>query len=85
MINSQDLKDHITNYLHDCYIRGRKPSYFTFGHYLDISPTTVRHVCTGYYASGKPYTNKPHIKRVIDNSDFEMIREVFEDDTENPF
>jgi hypothetical protein len=78
MIKTEDLKQNISDYLDECSIHSRKPSYFTFGHFIAVSPTTIRHVCTGQYADGKPYTDTPHIKRVIDNQDFKLVRELFE-------
>lgn len=79
MINTEDLKQNISDYLDDCTTKHRKPSYFTFGHFIEVSPTTIRHVVKGQYANGKPYTDKPHISRRIDNTDFEIVRELFEE------
>lgn len=79
MMSSRELEQNISDYLTICSQTHRKPSYFTFGQFLAVSPSTIRHVCNGYYASGRAYTDKPHINRVIDNGDFEMVREVFRD------
>ena len=74
-----ELLDSIYDYLDECDHKHRKPSHYSFGRFIGVLPTTIRHVCNGCYADDKPYTDKPHIKRVIDNSDFDLIRELFRD------
>ena len=67
----------VNDYLDDCFLRGRKPSLNSLGKFIGASRMTIKHVCLGCYADGRPYTDKPSANRAIANSDFEMIRNIF--------
>lgn len=70
------LEKLINLYLIDC---NNKPTKRGLSEALGISTTTVHNVCTGLF-NGHPYTQQPHIKRLIDNNDFCLITELFEKD-----
>lgn len=70
------LEKLINLYLIDC---NYKPTKKGLSEALGISTTTVHNVCTGLF-NGHPYTQQPHIKRLIDNNDFCLITELFEKD-----
>lgn len=74
MIERGTLECLIDIYLNDC---NYKPTKKGLSEALGISTTTVHNVCTGLF-NGHPYTQQPHIKRLIDNNDFCLITELFD-------
>ena len=84
MITTDEMQIIISDYLDDCFLANRTPTKHSFSKYIHVAPATIRNVCNGFYATGKPYTNKPNARRIIDNADFDLIRNLFEkEDTPN--
>lgn len=77
MINTTVLQRVVNEYDKKCFERNRKPSYHGLGNELGITGQTIRNIVTGIYKDNKPYTDKPHITRCIDNDDFCIIRDLF--------
>lgn len=76
MKTTLELTRVVEDYLDDCYLRNKKPSYLSLSKALGTTVGTVRNVNLGSY-NGVPYSNKPSYNRVIDNNDFEIIQNVF--------
>ena len=76
MKNTSEITQAVEDYLDDCYLRNKKPSYLSLSKALGTTVGTVRNVNLGSY-NGVPYSNKPSYNRVIDNNDFEIIQNVF--------
>lgn len=77
MLNTIELQELVNKYDQDCFRHNKTPSFEGLGRALGITGRTVNNIVKGIYKDGKPYTNKPHITRCIDNNDFEIIRELF--------
>lgn len=77
MIDSNSLQNIILEYVEDCKVHSRSPSRKGLAERLKCSTGTVCNVIHGYFAHGKPYTDKPHIRRMICNDDFPEIRAIF--------
>ena len=74
MYDRKTLEKLVDSYL--IYSKGH-PTRKGLSIWLEISSTTISHVLSGMYKNGKEYTPKPHISRKINNTDFELIRNVF--------
>lgn len=74
MYSRGTLKALIDCYLKDC---NYKPTKRGLSEKLGISPTTIYNVCLGTF-NGHIYTATPHVKRAIDNNDFELITGLFD-------
>lgn len=68
-----DVESRIKAYMDACEDNDIKPTVSGLTSKLGVSKETIRHIRLGVYKSGKPYTTTPHIKRCIDNSDFETV------------
>lgn len=79
MINTATLEQIVNEYNRECRRSDREPSYIGLGTALGISGQTIRHIVRGLYKEDKPYTNKPHPTRCIDNQDFNIIRALFKE------
>lgn len=77
MIDTDRLTDTTKAYIEHCQEHNKQPTYNGIGICLGISGNTVRHVVTGFYKADKEYTDKPHVKRCIDNTDFGIIKSIF--------
>ena len=77
MISTDILEQTTTEYLSKCKAAHKRPTYKGIGELLNISGRTVSNVYKGEY-NHTPYGAKEHHNRCIRNSDFELIREVFE-------
>lgn len=60
-----------------CLKKDKKPTYRGLAHALGVSESTISNVVHGFF-NGHKYTNTPHIRRCIDNSNFEIIKHIFE-------
>ena len=78
MIDTDLLTGITKGYIEHCQEHNKQPTYNGIGYCLGISGATVRHVVTGYYKDNKPYTDKPHVKRCIDNTDFRILKNIFD-------
>lgn len=56
---------------------GERISYERVSKVLGVSPATVGNVRRGTYRKGRPYSDTPHSKRLIDNRDFMLIQGLF--------
>lgn len=72
MYDTEELQELVSDYLQHC----DKPSRRGLGQVLHTSGTTISNVLRGAY-NGRYYGKIPHISRVIDNKDFQLIRAVF--------
>lgn len=79
MINTVELEDSTRKYLENCIQRNKKPTFNGLGTVLGVSGQTLRNVFRGCYKSDLLYTDTPHPTRCIDNKDFEIIQNVFND------
>lgn len=52
------------------------PSRGTLAKWLKISQTTIVNIMLGTY-NGKEYGKKPHISRIMSNSDMKIVRDLF--------
>ena len=77
MINTTKIHDTVKQYEERCYRKHKAPTYYGLSKELGISKGTISNVVRGVYADGKPYTNKPHISRCIDNEDFKIIQRLY--------
>ena len=73
-----DVESRIQAYMNVCKADNIKPTIYGLADRLGVNKETLRHIRLGAYKQGKPYTKTPHIKRCIDNSDFEIIRQAME-------
>ena len=80
MINTEELQRRVARYGQNCTNNQKRPSYIGLGAVLGCSNTTISHICTGVYKDGHRYTNKPHSTRCVNNSDFGIIRALFDYD-----
>ena len=78
MIDTETLNVAIAKYWIFCNENDKSPSFAGIGRVLGISDVTVRRVAKGMYSDGRYYTSSPHISRCIANSDFPLVRELFE-------
>lgn len=74
MYDSKTLREAIEDYIYHC--GNNPPTRAGLADWLSISATTVSNVVNGSF-NGLPYTDKPHIRRIIANSDFGLIRSLF--------
>lgn len=74
MYNSETLQGAVADYMYHC--KGR-PTMSGLASWLSTSASTISHVVHGYYGIGLPYTNQPHVSRIISNQDFPLIRSIF--------
>lgn len=72
MYDREQLAELIDDYLSHC----KTPTKKGLADTLKTSTTTIYNVCAGYY-NHKPYGLVPHANRVIDNTDFALIRSLF--------
>ncbi|MCR5669569.1 MAG: hypothetical protein K6G10_01045 [Butyrivibrio sp.] len=79
MKTTLELTQVVSDYLDECYLRNKKPSYLSLSKAIGTTVGTIRNVNLGSY-NGVPYSNKPSHNRVIDNCDFEIIQSVFRED-----
>lgn len=79
IIKREGLKELINDYLDDCYLKDKKPSYNSLGKFIGVTHTTISHYISGYYRKGKPYEDIPNNARKVHNNDFDLIRNVFVD------
>ena len=77
MINSIELQNSIDRYKNECEQRNKAPTFHGLASVIGVCTQTICNVNNGCYASGKPYTSKPSVKRCIDNNDFELITGLF--------
>ena len=77
MIASQELHERVAKYRQGCLDHQKEPTYIGLGFVLGVSGQTIRNVVTGTF-NGHQYTEKPHISRCVNNSDFDLIRALFE-------
>lgn len=82
MIDSELLRESVTEYMERCRTKHKQPTFKGMGKILNISGHTVANVVHGTI-NGKPYNRIEKHNRLIRNSDFEMIREVFKEYTVN--
>lgn len=75
MYSTDKLNEIIDDYLNMCKCRPTKKGLSLA---LGTSNTTIFNVIRGAY-NGTPYGKEPHYNRVIDNKDFELIRDVFDE------
>lgn len=76
MFNRTELTELTQQYLNRCKLHNKAPTYQGLSLILNISGQTVGNVVKGSF-NGKPYTNKPSVCRCIDNSDFDILRDLF--------
>ncbi len=79
MIDSGELQKRVSGYRKQCIDRQKQPSYNGLAVAIGVSAPTISHIVIGEYRNGKPYTPKPHSTRCVDNSDFDLIRALFDD------
>lgn len=72
MITNTD--ERIEQYFGKCRTIGMLPTKEGLAKELQTTAKTLKHVCTGYYNSTRPYTNNTHVSRCIGNDDFELIK-----------
>lgn len=53
-----------------------KPTRQGLADWLCISHQSINNIINGTF-NGYPYTDKPHVNRIIDNDDFEIVRSLF--------
>ena len=80
MINTEELQKRVAQYGQNCINNQKRPSYLGLAAALGCSAMTVSHIVTGIYKDGHRYTNKPHSTRCVNNSDFDVIRALFDYD-----
>lgn len=69
-----NASERIEHYFMTCRTTGRLPTKEGLARRLETTAKTLKHVCTGYYNSTRPYTNNTHVSRCIGNDDFELIK-----------
>ena len=79
MIDSLKVKQRVIEYLEYCNKYNLRPTYKGLASCLGVSIMTVSHIVSGYYKDNKPYTDKPHVSRCIDNCNFWIIQNLFDD------
>lgn len=77
MIDRLTIEKIINEYKQELRLQDKQPTYESLAEALNISDVTVSHIVKGFYKFNKPYTNKPHCTRCIDNNDFDLITELF--------
>lgn len=77
MISSATIRQTVASYAKACKVAARSPTRTALAKRLGISTCTVSRVVTGAYAVGCPYTSHPMACRKISNDDFEVIRRLF--------
>ena len=60
-----------------CIQTDKRPTYKGLAEILGVSESTICNVVHVFF-NGHPYTDKPHVMRCIDNSNFETIKQIFE-------
>lgn len=78
MITTMELQERISRYRDYCIENHKEPTYHGLANVLQISSPTVKHIVTGIYRDGHRYTDHPHITRIVSNSDFELIRNLYD-------
>ena len=76
MFDTDTLYELSTGYLNGCKAAGKEPSFKGLAAALGISDVTIANVYHGRY-NGNEYTKQPNARRVVDNQDFHIIREIF--------
>lgn len=74
MYNHEQLTEAVADYMYHCHY---KPTRQGLADWLCVSLQTINNVINGTF-NGLPYTNRPHISRIISNKDFELIRSLFD-------
>ncbi len=77
MIDSRELEKRVSRYRQNCRDRHKEPSYIGLGFARGCSGMTISNVVNGTF-NGHLYTERPHSKRIINNADFELIRQLFD-------
>lgn len=73
MYDSESLEKTVNNYMIHCH---NKPSRTGLAQWLSVSHQTISNIISGTF-NGHRYTNRPHVSRIVDNDDFEIIRSLF--------
>lgn len=73
MYDSEKLTEAVADYMYHCK---NQPTRQGLADWLCVSHQTVNNVINGTF-NGLPYTNRPHINRIINNKDFALIRSLF--------
>ncbi len=73
MFTTESLEKSVNSYMLYCH---NKPSKAGLADWLSVSQQTISNICRGEF-NGHLYTDKPHVTRIVDNSDFKIIRSLF--------
>ena len=84
MISTTELQNCVKNYRERCRTENRTPTYTGLSLIIGTSPQTVANVVHGTFNGGHEYTATPHPNRCIDNTDFDLIKGLYEQENANP-
>ncbi len=76
MISTDKLEQLTVEYLKNCNRQQAQPTFRGLGEVLSVSGQTIANVVHGKF-NGHDYTDAPHTTRIIDNKDFNIIRDIF--------
>ena len=80
MIDSTYLREKATEYKELCQTKQIQPTFKGLGRVLGITGHTIANVYHGTI-NGIPYNSKERCNRHICNNDFDLIRDIFKENT----